>query len=340
MKESKLNPFDAELLVMIRDITKREPAVEEQNDGYEITVNNWGCSSREIEAMKNAVAGRAGGRLKDTVVTDTGIVFQMAYDPTEYPEQIRTRLVDPDATAGTRYCRTLLEVDAIQVRRDNVDDLLRFTGGGTMTTPRTPDGRAVYTFADGNGIFIDAPESWFIVREPNGRMIARPERDFNREFEPKGIHTVGNYDSKPTFPRIGMDAIATERKRQIELGRTPDYDNRENAAGELLDVAAALIKNDPEYYGRSGWSWDWWHKTTAKPEKERLAIAGALLAAEIDREAMNAIGYAKEIAEKNNGCGDCANFTNEDINGNGYCEAFKAEQSCGIFRCQEYKPKN
>ena len=109
MKESKLNPFDAELLVMIRDITKREPAVEEQNDGYEITVNNWGCSTREIDAMKNAVAGRAGGRLKDTVVTDTGIVFQMAYDPTEYPEQIRTRLVDPDATAGTRYCRTLLE---------------------------------------------------------------------------------------------------------------------------------------------------------------------------------------------------------------------------------------
>lgn len=44
--------------------------------------------------------------------------------------------------------------------------------------------------------------------------------------------------------------------------------------------------------------------------------------------------------EVNNGCGDCANFTNEDVNGNGYCEAFKSEQSCGTCRCQEYKPKN
>lgn len=42
----------------------------------------------------------------------------------------------------------------------------------------------------------------------------------------------------------------------------------------------------------------------------------------------------------NKGCGDCANFTNEDVNGNGYCEAFKSEQSCGTCRCQEYKPKN
>ena len=164
------------------------------------------------------------------------VVFNVEYDPTEYPEQIRTRLVDPDATAGTRYCRTLLEVDAIQVRRDNLDDLLRFTGGGTMTTPRTPDGRAVYSFADGNGIFIDAPESWFIIREPGGRMYAKPERDFKREFEPKGISEPTRHDDK--------------------------------------------------------------------------------------------------------GCGDCANFTNEDVNGNGYCEAFKSEQSCGAFRCQEYKPKN
>lgn len=40
------------------------------------------------------------------------------------------------------------------------------------------------------------------------------------------------------------------------------------------------------------------------------------------------------------GCGNCANFTNEDVNGNGYCEAFKCEQSCGVMPCQEYKPKN
>lgn len=236
MEKSKLNPFDAELLVMIGDIAKSQPDVEEKTDGYEITVAITEIPGTAVEALKQAVAGRLGNHLQVTHTLERAVVFNVEYDPTEYPEQIRTRLVDPDATAGTRYCRTLLEVDAIQVRRDNLDDLLRFTGGGTMTTPRTPDGRAVYSFADGNGIFIDAPESWFIIREPGGRMYAKPERDFKREFEPKGISEPTRHDDK--------------------------------------------------------------------------------------------------------GCGDCANFTNEDVNGNGYCEAFKSEQSCGAFRCQEYKPKN
>lgn len=236
MEKSKLNPFDAELLVMIGDIAKSQPDVEEKTDGYEITVAITEIPGTAVEVLKQAVAGRLGNRLQVTHTLERAVVFNVEYDPTEYPEQIRTRLVDPDATAGTRYCRTLLEVDAIQVRRDNLDDLLRFTGGGTMTTPRTPDGRAVYSFADGNGIFIDAPESWFIIREPGGRMYAKPERDFKREFEPKGISEPTRHDDK--------------------------------------------------------------------------------------------------------GCGDCANFTNEDVNGNGYCEAFKSEQSCGAFRCQEYKPKN
>ena len=230
MTESKLNPFDAELLVMIGDIAKSQPEVEEKPDRYEITVDTTEIQENAIEALKQAVAGRLGKRLLVTHTLDAAVVFNGEYDPTEYPEQIRTRLVEPDATAGTRYCRTLLEVDAIQVRRDNLDDLLRFTRGGTMTIPRTPNGRAVYSFPDGNGIFIDAPETYYIVREPDGRLTTRPEREFNREFEPKGV------------------------------------------------------------------------------------------------------SVPKEPGDK--GCGNCANFTNEDVNGNGYCEAFKCEQSCGVMRAK------
>ena len=187
MTESKLNPFDAELLVMIGDIAKSQPEVEEKPDHYEITVDTTEMQEKAIEALKQAVAGRLGDRLLVTHTLEAAVIFNVEYDPTEYPEQIRTRLVEPDATAGTRYCRTLLEVDAIQVRRDNLDDLLRFTGGGTMTIPRTPNGRAVYLFPDNNGIFIDAPETYYIIREPDGRLTTRPEREFTREFEPKGV---------------------------------------------------------------------------------------------------------------------------------------------------------
>lgn len=187
MKESKLSPFDGDLLAMIADITKVEPKVTENDDRFVVDVQpELTIPGETMEALGKAVAGRLGDRLLGTSENHGVYSFYISYDPEEYPEEMRTRLVDPDATAGTRYCRTLLEVDAIQFRRDNVDDVLRFTGGGTVTTPRTPDGKAMFSFPDGNGIFVDVPESWYIVRELNGRFTARPEKDFKREFEPKG----------------------------------------------------------------------------------------------------------------------------------------------------------
>ena len=58
MTESKLNPFDAELLVMIGDIAKSQPEVEEKPDRYEITVDTTEIQGKSIEALKQAVAGR------------------------------------------------------------------------------------------------------------------------------------------------------------------------------------------------------------------------------------------------------------------------------------------
>lgn len=242
MNKQVLSPFDCDMCAMIEDITKQEIEVTASDTSIRLSwaqngsEGNDKAEGQRIEALKQAIRGRLGDRLIEFFYADGRQSVYMKYDPEEYPEEMRTRLVEPDATAGTRYCRTLLEVDAIQVRRDNLDDLLRFTGGGTMTIPRTPNGRAVYSFPDGNGIFIDAPETYYIVREPDGRLTTRPEREFNRELEPKGV------------------------------------------------------------------------------------------------------SVPKEPGDK--GCGNCANFTNEDVNGNDYCEAFKCEQSCGVMPCQEYKPKN
>lgn len=243
MNKQVLSPFDCDMCAMIEDITKQEIEVTASDTSIRLSWAQNGSEGNDkpeaqrIEALKQAIRGRLGDRFIEFFYADGMQSVYMKYDPEEYPEEMRTRLSDPDATAGTRYCRILLEVDAIQFRRDNVDDVLRFTGGGTVTTPRTPDGKAMFSFPDGNGIFVDVPESWYIIRELNGRFTARPEKDFKREFEPKG---------------------------------TP----------------AETSKSEP-----------------------------------------------------NKGCGDCSNFSYEDVNGNGYCKAFKSEQRCGDFRCQEYKPK-
>lgn len=203
MTESKLNLFYAELLVMIGDIAKSQPEVEEKPDRYEITVNTTEIQGKSIEALKQAVVGRLGERLLVTHTLYAAVVFNVEYDPTEYPEQIRTRLVEPDATAGTRYCRTLLEVDAIQVRRDNLDDLLRFTGGGTMQIPRTPGGLAVYSFPTENGVMLDVPEGNFIVLAPDGKFGKMDMQTFMANFEEKDANTAGlNFDEKRLFEKM------------------------------------------------------------------------------------------------------------------------------------------
>lgn len=166
-------------------LPKSQPEVEEKPDRYEITVDTTEIQGNAIEALKQAVAGRLGKRLLVTHTLDAAVVFNVEYDPTEYPEQIRTRLVEPDATAGTRYCRTLLEVDAIQVRRDNLDDLLRFTGGGTMEIPRKPGGIGLYSFITENGVIMSVPERWAVVRFPDGRFGKMDYKTFVEEFEKK-----------------------------------------------------------------------------------------------------------------------------------------------------------
>ena len=189
MNKQVLSPFDCDMCAMIEDITKQEIEVTASDTSIRLSwaqngsEGNDKAEGQRIEALKQAIRGRLGDRLIKFFYADGRQSVFMKYGP----EEMRTRLIDPDTTAGTRYCRTLLEVDAIQFRRDNVDDVLKFTGGGTVTTPRTPNGKAVYSFPDGNGIFIGVPEDWFIIREPNGRFTARPEKNFKREFEPKEI---------------------------------------------------------------------------------------------------------------------------------------------------------
>lgn len=204
-----LSPFDCDMCAMIEDITKQEVEINILDTSICLSWSQNGSDGNDtseaqrIEALKQAIRGRLKERF---------IKFYYAYgiqsvyikrDTTEYPKEIRVPLFKPDVTAGNRYCRTLLEVDAIQVRRDNLDDLSRFTGGGTMTIPSTPNEQAVYCFSDINGIIIDVPETCYIVREPDGRFTVRHEKDFKREFEAKG-NIVDSHVGHPSRPDVSQ----------------------------------------------------------------------------------------------------------------------------------------
>ncbi len=86
---------------------------------------------------------------------------------------------------GKKYCRTLLEVDAIQVWRDNLDDLLKFTGNGTMSIPKNEKGIYRYSFVNTCGTFFDVPEKWYIIKDKSGHISTIPNYIFEKDFELK-----------------------------------------------------------------------------------------------------------------------------------------------------------
>ena len=90
--------------------------------------------------------------------------------------------------------------------------------------------------------------------------------------------------------KTGIELIAQERDEQIKKhGRTVKGDVKNNSRGELSFAAARLCPTDMWLFGNpveqvpSGWDKQVWRKIVAKTYRQRLIIAGALIAAEIDR---------------------------------------------------------
>ncbi len=85
--------------------------------------------------------------------------------------------------------------------------------------------------------------------------------------------------------KTGIELITEERQEHFtKHGRTIESDARTNSNRELRDAASELFKNDP-YLKRFPVDWQGpiMAHAMAKSYKDRLVIAGALIAAEIDR---------------------------------------------------------
>ena len=84
----------------------------------------------------------------------------------------------------------------------------------------------------------------------------------------------------------GIELIAQERQEQREKhGRTIAHDVLFNRQSQLVEAASTLIQvsDGCQYFAPAGWDVGIFKKMMSKAYKERLVIAGALLAAEIDR---------------------------------------------------------
>ena len=90
--------------------------------------------------------------------------------------------------------------------------------------------------------------------------------------------------------KTGIEAFTEERKNQIEKhgftgqhhANHPEWYDR----GQLVDDASTLLLERCDLVGCTPINWDieWFERLCQKTFKERLEIAGALLAAEWDRQ--------------------------------------------------------
>ena len=87
--------------------------------------------------------------------------------------------------------------------------------------------------------------------------------------------------------KTGIELIAEERQEQIEKhGRTIELDIKFNSQCQLAFAAERLCIPELDLYNYQepmNWDEDLWQKMCNKSYKDRLIIAGALIAAEIDR---------------------------------------------------------
>lgn len=93
--------------------------------------------------------------------------------------------------------------------------------------------------------------------------------------------------------KTGIELIAAERQEQLTLYpcfiEKHEYGVKVDAAinrlQQLPDAAITLLEEYPHELTAPpmGWNSTTWAKMISKPYKERLIIAGALIAAEIDR---------------------------------------------------------
>lgn len=105
-----------------------------------------------------------------------------------------------------------------------------------------------------------------------------------------GLMNDFKYYSHDIPPSRGAELIVAERMKQIHKhGRTKAYDYNNNEEGQLQFAAHSLLAHElyeqAEVYDNlpRGWDEEHWCRMCNKSNKERLIIAGALIAAELDR---------------------------------------------------------
>lgn len=178
--KTELNEFDWSLCKMVANVTGKECYPLFGGDHYFIIANYYDNPDPDfVSALYDAICGRMGKRLRE-ITDDPELRHIVArIDFAEGPKN-QMRIQQPDPDTGKPYCHTLSQIMAVQVQRDNAEELMRFCGGGDFR--HNEKGEAWFYFLNGS-VFADAVEGEYIYRNSKGHFFVVSEEEFEREYE-------------------------------------------------------------------------------------------------------------------------------------------------------------
>lgn len=225
-----LTPFDSETLLMMESVSGHTTKVEKRRTGFSVYMSIAGLDSAHKKAVAEAVEGRWGRRLVTLKMFDDKLSCKVTYamDSDKLPKEIRGEYTKPSEDDAPRFVSVVRFVRAMRVERGNLDALMRFTGGGSMTIPREPYDVAYYEFPDDKGIIRVAKEGNMILRDMAGQYTIMAEPLFRQYYT-----MVSNDDGDEQRIMRMMDVMYGRNLSERLAKLSEEYGELQEAAGKI-----------------------------------------------------------------------------------------------------------
>ena len=186
--KTKLTPFDSELAMMVESLTGMPCELKNGGDHYFFEADYSKHNDPQyILAIWDAIEGRVGKRLIS--IEDhperTRIFVRVEFSKQEYPGIVRMPVMGKgNPLSGDLFAHIIEEIRAVQVKRDNIDQLVSFVGNGELEIPK--NGPVVFHFENAsNSVFEHAFENDYIQYIKDGLYRVLGKDTFESEYEPK-----------------------------------------------------------------------------------------------------------------------------------------------------------
>ena len=225
-----LTPFDVETLVMMESVSGQKTKIKDSRTGFLVYMSIEGLDSAKKKAVAEAVEGRWGRRLVTLKMFDEALSCKVTYamDSDKMPREIRGDYTSPSDADAPRFVSVVKYVCAMRVDRDNLDALMRFTGGGSVTIPKRPYDVVYYEFPDDKGMIRRAQEGNIILRDAAGQYTIMAEALFRQCY----VMVSDNDGDEQRIMRL-MDVMYGRNLSERLAKLSEEYGELQEAAGKI-----------------------------------------------------------------------------------------------------------